>query len=192
MFALCIFHLLLFICWISNHFTYSKNDTIFTSTQYVSAISNPVGIKEEDREVGGGDQFISLGIAEVSLPISFKLNNIEETDDTMNKIEAARRLKYGGKRVESLYPNSGVAAIPAIGTARFWNPSMSSFVQQVEKDKQKAIESKNATSGPGSNSEQKSNSATDSNDKPTDGKRRNHSSDDRAMNMFKSNQRNRK
>ena len=178
--------------------------TFFRNYKYASAIGNPEGMKEEDKEVGGGDQFMSLGIAEVALPMSFKLSNINETDESRRKIEAERHAKYGNRQSRNAYPNSGVADIPATGTARFWNPSMSSFIQQQEKDKVKATDSKVITLGPAlevkstnnefsvdaastSNANGNSNSSNNHN-----GNRRNFSHDDHVMNKFKSNHKNRK
>ena len=177
--------------------------TSFQNDKYASAIGNPEGMKEEDKEGGGGDQFMSLGIAEVALPMSFKLSNINETDESRRKIEAERHAKYGNRQSRSAYPNSGVADIPATGTARFWNPSMSSFIQQQEKDKVKATDSKVITSGPAlevksNNNEFSVGAASTSNingntsNNNNNGNRRNFSHDDHVMNKFKSNHKNRK
>lgn len=142
---------------------------------------------------------MSLGIAEVALPMSFKLSNINETDESRRRIEAERHAKYGSRQSRSLQPNSGVAEIPATGTARFWNPSMSSFIQQQEKDKIKATDFKTIISGPAleiksNNNEFSSDPVNTShtNGNNNNGKRRNFSNDDHVMNKFKSNQRNRK
>lgn len=159
--------------------------------QYVSAISNPEGTKEQDKEIGGGDQFMSLGIAEVALPISFKLSNIEETDESRLKFEAERQAKYRASREGNKYLNSGTPDIPATGTARFWNPSMSSFLQQQERDKSKASEIKSVISGPSLEVASNSVAASFAKTSGNEG-RRSFSNDDHIMQKFKSQQKNKR
>jgi hypothetical protein len=162
-----------------------------STSQFVSAISNPQGTKEDDKEIGGGDQFMSLGIAEVALPMSFKLSNIEETDESRLKFEAERQAKYRNSRQGNKYLNSGTPDIPATGTARFWNPSMSSFVQQQAKDKSKASEVMTVVSGP--SLEVASNPVAASFAKPGGNEGgRSFSHDDQIMQKFKNQQKNKR
>lgn len=179
----------LFFCFIMNVFCFLSYSS-FTS-QYVSAISNPEGTKEENKEVGGGDQFLSLGLAEVTLPMSFKINNIVETDESRLKFEAERQAKYRSSRQGNNYLNSGTPDIPATGTARFWNPSMSSFVQQQERDKSKANEIKTVVSGPSLDAASNPIAASFAKSGGKEPKRT-FSHDDQIMQKFKINERNKR
>ena len=141
---------------------------------------------------------MSLGIAEVALPISFKLSNIEATEDGRRKVEMERHARHNNKIGSARHLDSGQADIQATGTARFWNPSMSSFIQQQEKDRvAKAIESK-VVSDPALKKVSNTNNVDGNapgNTGPSgksEGQRRNYSRDDQVMNKFKNHQRNRK
>lgn len=87
--------------------------------QYSSITENPNDSTDDKNNGSGGDQFMSIGLAEVALPISFKFNNIEETEESRKKVEEERKSKYGksGNKPKNLIP-SGIAPIPATGTAR--------------------------------------------------------------------------
>ena len=140
---------------------------------------------------------MSLGIAEVALPISFKLSNIEATEDSRRKVEMERHAKQNNKIGSARQLGSGQADIQATGTARFWNPSMSSYVQQQEKEKAaKALESKVA-SDPALKKLTNANNVdgnASSNTGPagkSEGQKRNFSRDDQLMTKFRSNRKNR-
>ena len=135
---------------------------------------------------------MSLGIAEVTLPISFKLSNIEETNESRRRIEAERQAKYRLRGQQNNSLNSGVADIPATGTARFWNPSMSQLVQQTEKDKVRMMESRVTISGPSVEGKGEFSNSGGNSQNGSDGKKRMRSSDDTAMSKFKNNVKNRK
>ena len=134
---------------------------------------------------------MSLGIAEVALPMSFKLSNIEETDESRLKFEAERQAKYRNSRQGDKYLNSGTPVIPATGTARFWNPSMSSFVQQQERDKSKASEVKSVVSGPSLDVASNPVAASFAKLGGNEG-RRSFSNDDQIMQKFKNQQKNKR
>jgi hypothetical protein len=141
---------------------------------------------------------MSIGIAEVALPMSFKLINIEETDESRRKIEEERTAKYDdrvsrGKKMLT----SGSASIPATGTARFWNPQMSSLLQQNQNDKANAAAKKNIVSGPAIEIKASDREFSIESDKKitgiSDGKTKpKQSTDDHAVNKFKNNERNRR
>lgn len=146
-----------------------------------------------DKEASSGDQFISLGISEVALPISFKLSNIEATEDSRRKVEMERNARHNNTNGGARHLDSGQADIQATGTARFWNPSMSTFVQQQEKDK--AATAKSTESKGGSDTAQKNANNKDGSvpgNTGQAGQKRNFSRDDQVMMKFKNNQRNRK
>jgi hypothetical protein len=103
-----------------------------------------------------------------------------------------RNNRIGGAR----HLDSGQADIQATGTARFWNPSMSTFVQQQEKEK--AATAKSSESKGGSDPAQKNTANANNQDGNAPGntgqanQKRNFSRDDQVMMKFKNNQRNRK
>lgn len=143
---------------------------------------------------------MSLGIAEVALPISFKLSNIEATEISRRKIESDRQAKCEDRKLRGFpnEPNSGTADIAATGTTRFWNSSMSSFVQHQEKDKARATEVRNVPSGPSlpdmtaTSSISGKAASTMESVAPSDGKRRMFSNDDQIMKRFRNHENNRK
>lgn len=143
---------------------------------------------------------MSLGIAEVALPISFKLSNIEATEMSRKKVESERHAKSEDRKIRgvSVQPSSGTADIAATGTTRFWNSSMSSFVQHQEKDKAKATEVRNVANGPslpettGSNFMSESAVSSVGSVAGADGKRRMFSNDDQIMKRFRNHENNRK
>lgn len=139
---------------------------------------------------------MSLGIAEVALPISFKLSNIEATEGGRRQAEIERQAKYKNKIGVAKHLDSGQAGIQATGTARFWNSSMSSFIQQQGKDRAaRALESsnasdpglKNVTSGKNVDGSKPQGKGQDGN---SGGQKRNYSHDDEVMRRFTMNQSN--
>ena len=174
--------------------------TIHPSRKIVNALSSSSGAGSATEDSSSGDQFMSLGIAEVALPISFKLSNIEATEMSRRKVESERHAKSEDRKLRgySAQPSSGTADIAATGTTRFWNSSMSSFVQHQEKDKARATEVRNVANGPSlpdtSDSNNLSESAVSSTGSAAgaDGKRRMFSNDDQIMKRFRNHENNRK
>ena len=100
--------------------------------------------------------------------------------------DARHNNKIGGAR----HLDSGQADIQATGTARFWNPSMSTFVQQQEKEKAATAKSTDSAQKNTTNTNNKDGNAPGTTGQAN--QKRNFSRDDQVMMKFKNNQRNRK